>query len=259
MKQFGIQLYSVRDHMQTEADFAESIKKLADLGYKQVHTAGCPFDPARFVEIVKENGMSICGTHYGYEEMCNDVEGTIKLHRLWETNNIGSGGMPEFARHSLEGLKIFIDKFNEMAKIYAKEGFKLTYHNHAFEFHRIDGTKTLMDYLYEELDPENITFVLDTCWVQVGGADIRYWIEKLKGRIDILHLKDCMRVIFPDGNQGLGITEVGNGNIWMEGVIETARKCGIEYYIVEQDENWLGDDPFASAKASADYLSKFIR
>ncbi len=258
MKQFGIQLYTVRDHMQNEADFAETMKKLAAMGYKDLHTAGCAIDEARYIEMIKDNGMSICGTHYNYDKICEDVEGTIKLHRLWETNNIGIGGMPNFARDELDGLKKFINKYNEMAKIYAAEGFKLTYHNHAFEFHRIDGTKTLMDYLYEELDPENITFVLDTCWVQAGGGDVRHWIEKLKGRIDILHLKDCMRVVNDNGQQGLTMTEVGNGNIWMEGVIDTARKCGVEYYVVEQDGNWLGGDAFASAKASADYLKKLI-
>lgn len=258
MKQYGIQLYTIRDFMKTEEDFAASMKKLAAMGYKDLHTAGCTIDEARYIEMIKENGMSICGTHYNYDSIVGDVEGTIKLHRLWETNNIGIGGMPGFARNSLEGLKQFIAKFNEMAKIYASEGFKLTYHNHAFEFHRIDGTKTLMDYLYEELDPENITFVLDTCWVQVGGGDVRHWIEKLQGRLDILHLKDCMRVVFEGDHQGLTMTEVGNGNIWMEGVIETARKCGVGYYVVEQDANWLDGDPFKSAQASADFLKKFI-
>ena len=258
MKQFGIQLFTIRNHMKNEEDFASSMKKIADMGYKDIHTAGCAIDQKRYIEIIKENGMSICGTHYNYDNIVGDVEGTIKLHRLWETDNIGIGAMPIFARTELEGLKTFINKYNEMAKIYAAEGFKLTYHNHAFEFHRIDGTKTIMDYLYEELDPENISFVLDTCWVQAGGGDIRHWIEKLKGRIDILHLKDCMRVVYPEERQGLTMTEVGNGNIWMEGVIETARKCDVKYYVVEQDGNWLDGDAFASAKVSADYLKKFI-
>ncbi|MBQ8207878.1 MAG: sugar phosphate isomerase/epimerase [Clostridia bacterium] len=258
MKQYVLQLYTIRDFMKNEEDFAASMKKIAAMGYKDLHTAGCAIDEKRYIEMIKENGMSICGTHYNYDKIVEDVEGTIKLHRLWETDNIGIGGMPGFAHESLENLKKFIAKYNEMAKIYASEGFKLTYHNHAFEFHRVDGTKTVMDYLYEGFDPENVSFVLDTCWVQAGGGDVRHWIEKLQGRIDILHLKDCMRVLYPEDRQGLTMTEVGNGNIWMEGVIDTARKCGVKYYVVEQDANWLGGDPFASAQASADYLKKFI-
>lgn len=258
MKQFGIQLYSIRDRLQNENDFADSMKKLADLGYKDIHTAGIVVDEARVIELIKDNGMSVCGTHYNFDKICNDVEGTINLHRLWETTNIGIGCMPGKSGDTFEGVKWFVEKYNEMAKIYSKEGFKLTYHNHAFEFNRIDGTKTIMDYLYEEFDPDNISFVLDTCWVQAGGGDVRHWIEKLKGRIDILHIKDCMRIINDEGKANLTMTEVGNGTIWVEGVIDTARRCGVKYYIVEQDGNWLNGDSFASAKVSADYLKKFI-
>ena len=113
----------------------------------------------------------------------------------------------------------------------------------------------MMDILYEELDPDNVSFVLDTCWVQVGGGDVRHWIEKLKGRIDILHLKDCRK---RDDGSSLVMTEVGNGNLWMEGIIDTARACNVEYYVVEQDGHWLDGDPFESAKASADFLKKLI-
>lgn len=48
------------------------------------------------------------------------------------------------------------------ATLYAKEGYKLTYHNHSFEFVKIRDNKTIMDYLYEQLDPQNVSFVFDT-------------------------------------------------------------------------------------------------
>lgn len=257
MKQFGLQLYSVRDALKTEEDFASSMKKLATMGYKDLHTAGCEIDEKRFVEIIHENGMSICGTHYKYEKIIEDVPGTIALHKMWGTTNIGIGSMPGYAKNDVEGLKKFINIYNETAKIYASEGFKLTYHNHAFEFNRIDGTKTIMDYLYEGLDPENVSFVLDTCWVQVGGGDVRHWIEKLAGRIDILHIKDCMAYKDEDGKQRQTMTEVGNGNLWIEGIIDTADKTGVKYYVVEQDT--CPGDPFDSVKQSADYLKKLIK
>ncbi len=256
MKQFGLQLYSIREALKTEEDFAASMKKIADMGYKDLHTAGCVIDEKRYIELIKENGMSICGTHYDYNKIVNDVEGTIKLHRLWETNNIGIGGMPGEAREDLAGLKSFIATYNKMAKIYAAEGFKLTYHNHAFEFIRRDGTKTMMDIMYEEFDPENVSFVLDTCWVQAGGGDVRHWIEKLEGRLDIIHLKDCISVGEGWSGRSISMTEVGNGTLWMEGIIDTARRTGVKYYVVEQDS--CPGDPFDSIKQSADYLKKLL-
>lgn len=257
MKQFGLQLFTVRDALKTEEDFAESMKKIAAMGYKDLHTAGCLIDEQRFIDIIRENGMNVCGTHCKYDFIVGEIDASIALHKKWGTNIAGIGSMPSFAYEGLDGLKKFIADYNEAAKKYASEGIKLSYHNHWWEFFRIDGTKTRMDYLYEEFDPENISFVLDTCWVQVGGGDIRHWMEKLAGRIDILHLKDCMAYKGDDGKGRLTMTEVGNGNLWMEGIIETADKIGVKSYVVEQDS--CPGDPFDSIKQSADYLKKLIK
>jgi sugar phosphate isomerase/epimerase len=129
---------------------------------------------------------------------------------------------------------------------------KFTYHNHSFEFRRWgnDG-KTAMDILAERLDPETVSFVLDTYWVQHGGGDVRAWIERLAGRIDILHLKD-MGV----NENGPFITECGNGNINFDGIIPLAEQCGVKHFCVEQDI-WPGD-AMDSAAFSAQYLKKYI-
>ncbi len=257
MKELGLQLYSIRSKMENEADFRVAMKTIAGMGYKDLQTAGdFTVDPKIFIDVVKENGMRICGTHYNWDKIQNNVQETIDLHRLLETTNVGIGGF--FPKNGYEEMKAFIKKFNEMAAIYAKEGFKLTYHNHAWEFKRIEGqgTLTMMDMLYEELG-ENTTFVLDTCWVQAGCGDVRHWIEKLAGRIDILHLKDCYPVTEPTVHKiYTTMTEVGNGGIYWDGVIETARKVGVKYYVVEQDT--CPGDPFDSMKISADYLQKYL-
>ncbi len=257
MKDFGIQMFSIREGLTNEADFARSVKRVADMGYRYAHTAKIMIDEKRYFEILKENGMTVCGTHYPYAKICEDIAGTVKLHHMWQTNTVGIGYMQGLEEP--EALWRFIKKFNELAKIYAREGLKLSYHNHAWEFGCINGSrKTIMEALYEELDPENITFVLDTCWVQAGGGDVRYWIEKLKGRMDILHLKDCKHCIY-DGDpkkQGLTSTELGRGNLWWEGILESAERADVKYYVVEQD--FFPGDPFDSMRISADYLKQFI-
>ena len=93
------------------------------------------------------------------------------------------------------------------------------------------------------------SFCLDTYWIQHGGGDVRAWIERLGGRIDILHLKD-MGV----NENGPFITECGNGNINFDGIIPLAEACGVKHFCVEQDI-WPGD-PFDSIKQSSEYLHK---
>lgn len=213
-------------------------------------------------KLARKHGIEIVGTHYNTQKIFENHDETIATHKLLGTTNIGIGGMPGEARDSYDNLIAFIEKFNKAAEIYAKEGFKLTYNNHSFEFVAINGKNTIMDYLYENLDKNNTSFVLDTCWVAHGGADVRHWLEKLAGRVDILHLKDIKS--FMDSESKMGgvshkITEIGNGSIWWEGVLDTAEKTGVKEYVVEQDINWIDGAPFKSLEASKTYLSKFIK
>ena len=259
MKKLGLQSYTIRDYMKTEKEINESFAKIADIGYSEIQTAGLPAVPVDiFAKAAKKNGIKIVGTHYPFEKIVNDPGETMQVHDMWGTKNVGVGGMPSEARKSYDALMQFIETFNKSAALYAKQGYKLTYHNHSFEFIRINGNKTLMDYLYEELDPKNVSFVLDTCWVAHGGADVRYWMEKLAGRIDILHLKDIKVFYDEAGKIKSTMTEIGNGNIWWDGVMDTAKKIGVKSFVVEQDDGFIDGDAFKSIAVSADYLKKYM-
>lgn len=245
----GFQLYSARD-LFVDPDFANlTLQKLAACGYSEIHGAGEYLPVEQLVAIAKKNGFTFCGNHYSSAKILNDPKGTMDFHRILDTTNIGFGGMPKPARTDLAELKKFVQQANEVAKIYASEGFKVTYHNHRFEFCRIDGYKTLMDILVEELDPENISFVLDTCWVSAAGGDPVDWMKKLAGRIDILHLKD-MTLSIKEGNPHQ-VTEVGYGNLSWDPIMKTAEEIGVKYYVVEQDDHFDGGPINALCKSAA--------
>lgn len=255
-QKLGLQLYTIRDYMQ-DPEFADvAFAKLAKMGYTEAHTAGNAFDAKLFGELLRKNGISIIGTHYDWNKILNNPEETIATHKMWGTTNIGIGGMPGDARSDINGLKRFTENFNRAAELYAKEGFRLTYHNHHFEFVRIDGYKTIMDVLYEELDPKNTSFVLDTCWVSAGGGDVVAWIEKLAGRLDILHLKD-MTMHYNNGHLEPKVTEVGNGNLSWDPIMAAAERAGVKHYVVEQDYGFTGT-AFNSLQLSADFLKKYL-
>ncbi len=257
-KKLGLQLYTVRDYMKDEESLDKTFEQLVAMGYTEGQTAGNAVPAAIFGDLAKKHGFSIIGTHYNYDEIVNNPAETMKVHNMWGTKNVGIGGMPGDARKDYDNLMKFIETFNKTAELYAKEGFKLTYHNHSFEFIKINDGKTIMDYLYENLDPNNTSFVLDTCWVAHGGADVRHWMEKLAGRIDILHLKEIEAFYDENGKVTQAYTHIGNGNIWWDGVLETAEKIGVKHYVVEQDSRWLLNNPFRSLEESAKYLKKYI-
>lgn len=252
IEKLGLQLYSIRGSMDTPEAARETFKRLRDMGYTCAQTAGMPISYEEFGQIANEEGIEICGTHDDFNVMVNDPAEAIRRHKALGTKLMGIGG---FSAHTPEEAEEFITKANKVAA-YAKEyGFKFTYHNHSDEFVRYENGKRLMDMLVEELDPEHTSFVLDTYWVQHGGGDVKWWINKLAGRIDILHLKDMMKLRYPLSQE---ITYIGNGNLDWDGIIEVAEKAQVKYYVVEQD-NAVEGDAFDYVKKSAQFLKQYMK
>lgn len=248
----GVQAFTVRDFMQNEADIAETFCKLKALGYDQVQTARCAVPYEVYGELADKAGIEIVGTHDSFALMCDDFEQALANHKALGTLNMGIGGM-FFQEEPVtpEQVEDFIAKANAVGANAAKYGGKFTYHNHAHEFVRLSNGRTIMDMLTEGLDPKVTSFVLDTFWVQRGGGEPSDWIEKLSGRIDILHLKD---MLIEQGTKEMKITEIGNGNLNWERILTTAARCGVKYYVVEED--FCPGDPFDSLKISSDYIHK---
>lgn len=252
-KKLGIQLYTVRDYMNTSDDIRATFKKLKAMGYDQGQTAGCAIPFAEFGKIAAEEGIEIVGTHEDFRNLYDNTEQAIKDHQALGTTNMGIGGMPGEFYESEEKTLEFCKYANTIGERIKPYGMKFTYHNHSGEFKKFGGSDTMMDILLKNTDPETVSFVMDTYWVQHGGGDVCRWIEKFAGRIDILHLKD-MRVKVWDPE----ISEIGNGNLCWGEILKVAEETGVKSIVVEQDCNWMNDDPFESAKISADYLAQYL-
>lgn len=246
IQKLGVQLYTIREFLDTPEHVRESFRRLKDLGYDQAQTAGCQIPYEEFGRIAREENLEIVGTHDKFDLMVEDFEQAYENHMHLGTKSMGIGG---FRPQSIQDVKDFIVKANAIGEKMAARGGKFTYHNHSHEFVKDEEGRLVMDRLVEGLNPKTTSFVLDTYWVQHGGGDVRHWIEMLAGRIDILHLKDMAK-----STEKHIITEIGNGNLYWEGIMETAEKTGVRYYVVEQDT--CPGDPFDSLKISSDFIHK---
>lgn len=242
----GAQLYTLRSVMTDEKSVAEAFVRLKSIGYDEAQTAGwCGIGAKRLSELAADAGIRICGTLCDFNALIADPDGAMEEHNYCGTKNIGVSIMPVEYREDLSRIGEFIEKANKFSEYIGKYGFKFTYHNHSFEFRKVNGRR-IMDMFADELHPTAATFVLDTYWVQHGGGDVIAWMKKLAGRIDILHLKD-MGI-----EQTQFFTEIGNGNINFDGIIKTAEEIGVKHYVVEQDT--CPGDPFDSLAASRNYI-----
>jgi len=240
--QIGAQLFTVRDFCKTTEDFAETLKKIADIGYPTVQVSGtCPFDPAWLNAELQKNGLKCVLTHTAADQLQADAAKVAKDHDIFGCDHVGLGYYG-FREEKDETLEKFIATYAPVAKTLKENGKIFMYHNHGREFIKLNG-KVILQHIAEAI-PE-AGFTLDTYWVQVGGGDPAQWVEKFSGRVPCIHLKDYAH--------GPTMAVLGEGNINFDRVFEKAESAGTKYMLVEQD-NCNGEDPFACLKRSYDYL-----
>ena len=83
MKQIpiAVQVYSVRQ--EAEADFAGTMKRLAQMGYDGVELAGLYGKTAEEIgTVLKENGLTAVSAHVPVEEFEKDLEGTLDTYAV---------------------------------------------------------------------------------------------------------------------------------------------------------------------------------
>lgn len=240
----GAQLYTVRQFTQTIEGVAETLKKVADIGYTAVQISGFgPVDPKEVARLVEDNGLTVASTHMGWNRFLNELDAVIAEHRLWRCRHPAIGGLPgEY--YSLDGLRRFLDELGPISERLAQEGMDFSYHNHNHELARYDG-KTWLEMLYEQAPPEMLKAEIDTYWIQAGGGDPAAWIRKCAGREPLLHLKDM--AVTPGREPRMA--EIGEGNLNWPAILQAAQESGVEWYLVEQDECY-GRDPFESLAIS---------
>jgi sugar phosphate isomerase/epimerase len=246
----GAQLYTVREFTKTIDGVAESLKKVADIGYKAVQISGFgDVDPKDVAKMVDDLGLTVASTHRNWHDFQTNLDTEIEIHKLWNCAHPAIGGLPR-DYHVPDGVKRFRDELDPIAEKLAAEGMDFSYHNHNHELVKWGGT-TWLDMLYDQIPPEMLKAEIDTYWIQAGGADPALWVEKCAGREPLLHLKDMIITLEREQR----FAEIGEGNLNWAAILDAAKKGGVEWYLVEQDRSY-DRDPFESLAISYRNLVK---
>ena len=248
MTQIAAQLFTIRDHTKTLADFARSMVKIRAIGFQAVQLSALgPIADADVKRICADNGLTICNTHVTFPELLDDIDAVIAQHQLWGCQHVAIGGMPHEFRGSEAGFLRFSELANGVGEKLAAAELSFSYHNHSFELVKF-GERSGLDLIFAETDPRFVQAELDTYWLQHGGADPVVWIERVQDRMPVVHLKDMVMLSSADGRGEQVMAEVGAGNMNFPAILEACRRAGVEWYAVEQD--FCQGDPFDSLALS---------
>ena len=263
----AIQLYSVRDDM--EKDFEGTVKKIKELGYEGVEFAGLFGKSGLEVKaLCDELDLVPVSAHVPYYDMLENPEAVLKDYQDLGCKYVVVPYLTEECRPGTDGWNATVEGIRKIGAAAKEMGLQLLYHNHDFEFLKIDG-KYALDILYDTIPADLLQTELDTCWVNVGGEEPAAYVEKYTGRAPVVHLKDFA------GQKGngplyklIGIEEeetdasentfefrpVGSGCQDWKKIIASAEKAGAQWLVVEQDDPSMQKTPMECAEMSINYL-----
>lgn len=265
----AVQVYSVRDA--AEKNLADTLKKIKEMGYDGVEFAGLyGYSPEYIKGLIDGIGLIPVSAHIPFDEMLADPDATFAAY---QTIGVKFAAVPFVTPERRPLGEKFYETLDDIARLGAiakKYGITLLYHNHDFEFTKIDG-KYGLDVLYDTVSPEYLQTELDTCWVNIGGEIPAQYIAKYTGRAPVVHLKDFNLTgklpahlyaligidegeVKEDEPSSFEFRPVGHGMQDMPSILEAAVAAGAQWVVVEQDEPSMGLSRMDSIKTSREYL-----
>lgn len=269
----ALQLYSVREEMKN--DFKGTLEKVKAMGYDGVEFAGLFHQDAATIRgWCEELGLNPISAHVPLVEMIEDCEGTLNTYKEIGVQYVVVPYVDDARRPGTEGWLPTIEAIRKIGEAAAKKGLTLLYHNHDFEFKKVDGEYGL-DMLYRMVPAEYLQTELDTCWVNVGGENPADYIRKYDGRCPVVHLKDFYRETV-DADEPLyeliGIKSeekkpkkknfefrpLGKGLQNFPEILKAAVAAGATWVVVEQDNPSMDKTPLECAEISIQYLKTIM-
>jgi len=138
--------------------------------------------------------------------------------------------------------------YNKFGEIFKKNGVRFAYHNHAYEFKKIDNIIPY-DILLQGTQADLVAMEMDLYWITYGGHNPWEYFAKYPGRFELWHVKDMKDKVKKE------MTTVGNGIIDFKKIFSLSKESGLKYYFVEQDTA-LEHPPLENIKISLDYIKK---
>ena len=237
----AIQLWSVRE--EAKKDFISVLKKIAEYGYHGVEFAGYHgHTPRELKKVTQDLGLQVPSIHGPIPDEKNIGEMVEAAAALGVTRFVTGLRAENFA--TLEETLKSAERFEQTAALLKKHGLSLGIHNHGYEFDKRFNGKLPHEYLSEKAP--SVFLQIDTYWTAYGGADPVEAVNRCKGRVPLLHVKDGPI------EKGMPNVPVGSGRMDWPPIMSAAEKAGVEWLIVEFDT--CGTDMMEAVRQSRDFL-----
>jgi sugar phosphate isomerase/epimerase len=209
------------------ADGFRNIEMCSPPGYKEYgFGALASMKASELGERIRAAGLNCESCHFGFGELKDHLDERLAWAKELGLKQmiIATLGLPEKA--SLADWMRAADEANKLGERTRKAGIQLGFHNHDFEFHKLDG-QLIYDKLMGELHADAVKMQFQVSVVRLGyqAAD---FFEKYPGRFVSMHLQDWSPAEKKEVALGQGIVD------WKR-VFAAAKGGGVKNYFVEMD------------------------
>lgn len=255
----AVQMFTLREFTKTASDLADSFQKVSKIGYPavQLSAVGCmngenpevTADQAK--AMLDDNELKCIATHRSWDALVHSLDEEIAFHKTLDCDYVAIGGIPgKIYDATYDGYRRWLEDAQPVIECLKAEGLRFGHHNHASEFFRPERCgATLEDILIDE-GGDGLMMELDLYWIAHAGVNPERILERCKGRVPVIHLKDKEA---QSGTNDCRIAPIGEGGMDWPHIISACADAGVEWYAIEQDQCYR--DPFDCLVSSYEYLT----
>jgi len=246
----GMQLYCVRE--ECAVDFAGTLKQVSQAGFQGVEFADYfNFSAPEIRKMLDDNGLDVCGTHIHKETLMGDeLQKTIEFNSIIKNKYLIIRSFSEELKEKSAAWYQLAADLNTIAEKLKPHAMRVGYHNHDYEFYKLDNGEIAWDILADNTSKE-VILQLDTCNSARAGVNPLDYIKRNPGRTVTSHLKP-----FSKTNPK---AYIGQDDIDWKQALELYEKIsGIDWYIMEYEEEVENTTPLESLKKNRENLIRIL-
>ncbi len=260
-KPIAVQLYSLREYIQSRETCINVLKRVAEIGFVAVEPAGFhSIPPAEFKKILDDLGLALFSSHSPWARQPQDVPEIVDILGELGLNTCVCGYGPDDFK-DLDAIKRTADNTQAMAEALKPAGITLFQHNHYWEFERINGR--LKYDIYREHCPA-VSYQIDCFWsTNKGAEDPVAMLKRFADATVSIHMKDgvCRQSAAVDGmkdgllDMKIDLMPLGTGELPIPELVPAIPES-VPAIIVELDYVAEGLDMWASIEKSYHYMTR---
>ena len=250
MSKLGVQLLAYGQRQRE--DLAGVLAEVKTVGYDGAEVGGDGHGllPAGLLTAAfRDAGLTITGAHVGYADCADAARVAELVAYLTEAGSrflicSGVGDLSTIASYEAAA-----ETFNGVGQACCEVGLTFCYHNHAWEFQRLEGGQQGLYVLLGRTDPALVKLAMDVFWLHIGGVRPAAFIAQYADRAGYYHFKDGAQT--PNGPSFI---ELGEGEVDLVGARDEALRHPLDWIVCEQDRSEL--EPQDSIRRSFGYLKQ---